>query len=709
MSPVNGALINNSSPPFSGTAEPGNTITVFIDGSPVGTTTSDAAGNWTLTPSALPDGSHSVRATATNGLGETSPDSNTNTFVIDTTPPAKPVVNTPANGSLLVTARPVVTGTAEPGTTVTVILDGSFVGTVTADASGNWSFSPTTDLPDGSHAVSARARDASGNVSPDSNTNAFTIDTTLPDTFILSAPPASTSATSATFDFESTEPGFFECRLDGASFVSCSDPVTFTDLSEGLHTLEVRARDTAGNVDATPAVYTWRIGPDPVLPGPTITTPAHGSVISDTSPTYSGTAGPGLDVLVKREDGSELCRTTADPTGAWSCVEPTTLADGPHTVVAVSSNASGPVGDPASTTFTVTTPVTEDDPSSYLYVYGRGCSSSGGSPLPWLMALLLAVPLMRSRRTRSTARESTVATGLLALAMLAAPAARAQSIDPSLLSQSIDVQRYKPGPGAMDLLGVHGAQLGRDGWHLGASLGYANDTLGFFDSRQNGFVYEVVATQMTLDLMGSVSFCERFELGMALPLTYQASERGVASPPAFAEGVTGAGLGDLRMVPKVRLVSAGGLHLGVAIPVLLPTAGGKAFRGGTGVAVQPQLLGEWASSGGLRLVANVGIHVRGEERLLTLRTGTEWLYALGAQVPVGERLAVQAQLAGALGLRERDAEERPLELLGAVRYRVSDGLRAHVGGGPGLTRGYGTPGFRVFAGLDWTPPEPSAR
>ncbi|HEX8439866.1 MAG TPA: cell envelope biogenesis protein OmpA, partial [Archangium sp.] len=244
----------------------------------------------------------------------------------------------------------------------------------------------------------------------------------------------------------------------------------------------------------------------------------------------------------------------------------------------------------------------------------------------WQWGALLAVPLMGSRRPRPTARGSTLAAALVALAMLAAPRAGAQSLDPPTVSQAIDLQRYKPGPGATDILGVHGARVGQ-GWHLGASLSYASNPLGFFDARQKDFVYQVVSSQLTLDLMGSVSYCERFELGVALPLTYQASARGVSALPSFAEGVTGAGLGDLRMVPKVRLVSTGRLYLGVAVPVLLPTAGGRAFRGGAGVAAQPQVLGEWASSGGVRLVANLGVHVRTEARLLTLRTGTEWLYA----------------------------------------------------------------------------------
>jgi large repetitive protein len=57
---------------------------------------------------------------------------------------------------------------------------------------------------------------------------------------------------------------------------------------------------------------------------------------------------------------------------------------------------------------------------------------------------------------------------------------------------------------------------------------------------------------------------------------------------------------------------------------------------------------------------------------------------------------------GAVGLRETEAEELPVELLGALKYRFTEGFSAHVGAGPGLSRGYGTPTYRVFAGLMWT-------
>jgi hypothetical protein len=49
---------------------------------------------------------------------------------------------------------------------VTVIIDGSAAGTTTADGEGDWTFTPTTPLSDGSHTISATATDTAGHVGP---------------------------------------------------------------------------------------------------------------------------------------------------------------------------------------------------------------------------------------------------------------------------------------------------------------------------------------------------------------------------------------------------------------------------------------------------------------------------------------------------------------------------------------------------------------
>jgi hypothetical protein len=86
-------------------------------------------------------------------------------------------------------------------------------------------------------------------------------DTTPPDTSITSAPPASTASTSASFSFTSTETNStFECKLDAGAYGACTSPKSYAaGLATGSHTFSVRAKDVAGNVDPTPATYTWTI------------------------------------------------------------------------------------------------------------------------------------------------------------------------------------------------------------------------------------------------------------------------------------------------------------------------------------------------------------------------------------------------------------------------------------------------------------------
>ena len=83
-----------------------------------------------------------------------------------------------------------------------------------------------------------------------------------PNTSITANPPDPSVSADAGFAFESTESGStFECQLDGGGFSVCTSPQAYTGLSDGAHTFAVRAIDGAGNVDSTPASYTWTIIP----------------------------------------------------------------------------------------------------------------------------------------------------------------------------------------------------------------------------------------------------------------------------------------------------------------------------------------------------------------------------------------------------------------------------------------------------------------
>lgn len=96
----------------------------------------------------------------------------------DTTAPAAPLVIFPADEAILDDATFDVTGTAEVGSTVTLLLDGDVIGTDVADGGGNWSIS-TPSIANGVHQFSATAKDIALNVSSATLVD-FRVDTLAP-------------------------------------------------------------------------------------------------------------------------------------------------------------------------------------------------------------------------------------------------------------------------------------------------------------------------------------------------------------------------------------------------------------------------------------------------------------------------------------------------------------------------------------------------
>ncbi|MDA4830268.1 Ig-like domain-containing protein, partial [Enterobacter hormaechei] len=82
-------------------------------------------------------------------------------------------------------ATPTLSGTAEANATVTIRADGVVIGTTVADGLGAWSFTPSTPLGEGPHALTAVATDAAGNTSGVSNSWGLIIDSVAPATPVI--------------------------------------------------------------------------------------------------------------------------------------------------------------------------------------------------------------------------------------------------------------------------------------------------------------------------------------------------------------------------------------------------------------------------------------------------------------------------------------------------------------------------------------------
>ena len=351
--PANASFTNNNKPPIAGTAEANNTVTVYIDGSSVGTAPVNGSGNWTYTPTvALTDGAHAVKATATDPASNVSGFSNTNNFTVDTVAPPAPVVSVPANASFTNNNKPPISGTAEANNTVTVYIDGSSVGTAPVNGSGNWTYTPTVALTDGAHAVKATATDPASNVSGFSNTNNFTVDTVAPPAPVVRV-PADASFTnnnkppiSGTAEANNTVTVYIDGSSVGTTPVNGSGNWTYTPtvaLTDGAHAVKATATDPASNVSGFSNTNNFTV--DTVAPpAPAVTVPADASFTNNNKPPISGTAEANNTVTVYI-DGSSVGTTPVNGSGNWTYTPTVALTDGAHAVKATAtdpaSNVSG--------------------------------------------------------------------------------------------------------------------------------------------------------------------------------------------------------------------------------------------------------------------------------------------------------------------------------------------------------------------------------
>jgi hypothetical protein len=188
------------------------------------------------------------------------------------------------------------------------------------------------DIAQGPHTFEVRAIDIAGNPDASPAARAWTVDSIAPETTIDTGPPAFSNSTSATFTFSSNEPGSsFACSLDGAALAPCTSPTTLDSVAPGNHLFFVRARDAAGNVDASAASYAWLV--DTTAPDTSITSGPTGAVTSvDATFTFNSSEG-----------GSTFqCALDAAPLA--TCTSPKTylgLAQGEHLFEVRATDAAG--------------------------------------------------------------------------------------------------------------------------------------------------------------------------------------------------------------------------------------------------------------------------------------------------------------------------------------------------------------------------------
>ncbi|AFM58601.1 Ig-like domain-containing protein [Enterobacter cloacae] len=396
-----GESTNDTTPTLSGSAAPGDVVSILDNGKVIGTVTADSNGKWAFTPdTALADGKHTFTVTATDAAGNART-SGSFPIVIDTAAPS-PAENIVINdnvgdkqgpvgpGDTTDDQSPTLSGEAEPGSVVDIYDNDEKIGSVIVDDEGKWSYTPDTPLAKGDHEITTTVTDPSGNTSEPSPGISFTVDpdpnqVTVGEVVDDQGPIVGNLKPGTVTDDARPElsgkgkPGSTVTIMDGDDVLGSTvvDPDgnwTFTpeqDLADGDHSLTVISKDPAGNEVTSPSfdITVDATAPEkPVLGSATDDVGtirgdlSNGGTTDDANPTFNGSAEPGSRVDIY-DNGEHIGSTIADDNGAWQFTPTTPLPEGEHHITTTATDEAGNTG-PESDDFVLVTDYTPPVASS---------------------------------------------------------------------------------------------------------------------------------------------------------------------------------------------------------------------------------------------------------------------------------------------------------------------------------------------------------
>jgi outer membrane protein OmpA-like peptidoglycan-associated protein len=300
--------------------------------------------------------------------------------------------------------------------------------------------------------------------------------------------------------------------------------------------------------------------------------------------------------------------------------------------------------------------------------------------------------------------------------LLAGAMARAQQ-EPFL--RGFDAVPLKPTAALESGIALEGAQASPVGSFRAALL--LDSSLGILAlQRGEEKLGDLIPHRVDAHLLFAWQLQGWLELAADVPLTVHQGDRfqllrDALSAPDFpgAAGVRATALGDLRLLPRLFLLSPARFPVGLSLvaEVRLPTGAGGSFLGERGVLMALRLALERAF-GPVRLLADVGVRLRPHAQYLNLFVDDELTLGAGAVVALpdmGRLTGVEAlaemhlSTPAAAPFTSRDAGslKTPWGVLAGLRAHVQGpwAVELDVGRGVALRGGYGREAFRALIAL----------
>ncbi|HEX2733289.1 MAG TPA: OmpA family protein [Polyangiaceae bacterium] len=222
------------------------------------------------------------------------------------------------------------------------------------------------------------------------------------------------------------------------------------------------------------------------------------------------------------------------------------------------------------------------------------------------------------------------------------------------------------------------------------SLAYNDDPLVWRDG--SGNQTRVIHQQFGAYGAIGLALWRRLQIAALIPLYYQAGDERSVSPSA-----DGFALGDAALDLRFALLQQSDvIELALASRIALPIGDRDRFVGdGHTAATLGAIVSREFGKNGVLLTSNISANVRNRSAWNGDQGTSEALLGLGVALPIADAFALTGE--GAIATQFSHflgGAATPASLLAGARYHLGSWMTG-LGIGPGLSRGVGTPDFRI--------------
>jgi len=274
-------------------------------------------------------------------------------------------------------------------------------------------------------------------------------------------------------------------------------------------------------------------------------------------------------------------------------------------------------------------------------------------------------------------------------------------------------QNFHPSIDTSKYFSIYSSQtMQKRQWGAGMYLNYAYRPVefGVAGTRVGGIIDDLVMA----DFYGTYGITDWVQVGIDMPVAIYEKFFNPALPPGTAPAQNVARMGDLRLEGKFRLLNDFEYPVGLSVRpfITFPTGSGAKLVGNNSFAGGLDIITDIGIKEIVFLSLNVGFLIRETVRPanLNVQIDDQFTFGLGVNWKAIEWMDVIGEMFGSTNLDSffSRQSEVPLEALGGLRFRPTvswmENWTIGVGGGAGLTFGYGSPDFRVLTQISYLKP-----